>query len=55
MSPTGIKAIIVREGVEAALLLVYQLVTKLMDELEVKQPLLPPPDASQPDTTTEDK
>ena len=54
MSPTGIKAIIIREGVEAALVLIYELVTALMRELEVKPPADAPPEVSQPDTTTKE-
>ena len=54
MSPTGIKAIIIREGVEAAVVLVYDLVTALMRELDVKSSIPAPSDPPQPDIITKE-
>lgn len=54
MSPTELKAIIVREGIEAALVLVYELVVKMVDELNVQRPPETPIEPSPPVTTKEE-
>lgn len=55
MLQTGIKAVLIREGVEAAVVLLYQMLMMLMEELDVKLSPQASPDDSQPDTTTEVK